>query len=203
VAVLAGAGFLGGLVATTLMLPGGQQFAHNIFGVETGKVVDAIRAYGGPLGLINVLVFHKSGLNGLGRNLMARIESSDTEQVTSTEDPPPERGDPVSLSLLGGGFSILAGFVAIALAWDHASRTDQLWVQNQEMLSGGIGGLALVLVGVGLLIRDRLGRNHLLLARQLESVLGARNPEPESDADGSQKTTVRRRRPRALSRTDG
>jgi branched-chain amino acid transport system permease protein len=215
VAVLAGAGFVGGLVATTLMLPGGQQFATNIFGVETGRTVDAILAYGGPLGLINVLIFHKSGLNGLGRNLMARIAPSGDERITPAPGPAPQRGDPVSLSLIGGFLFIGAGFLAIALAWTHSSETDQLWVQNQEILSGGIGGLALVLVGVGLLIRDRIGRNHVLLAQQLDALLG-RNEEsaaatdsaislmpPTAAVDGVHAPTERARTRRPLSRADG
>ena len=45
---------------------------------------------------------------------------------------------------------------AIALAWYHAGNTDQLWIQNQELLSGGIGGGALVVLGAALLIRDAL-----------------------------------------------
>lgn len=213
VAVLAGAGFLGGLAATTLMLPGGQQFATNIFGVDTGETVDAILTYGGPLGLINVLIFHKSGLNGLGRKLMAHIAPSDPRRLRPVEARLPGRADALSLSLIGGILSILAGFLAIALAWTHSSDTDQLWVQNQEILSGGLGGLALVLVGVGLLIRDRLGRNHVLLAGQLEALLGRTDERDETtDSESVQIPTrenvdeaevPRARRQRPIHPTDG
>jgi hypothetical protein len=81
-----------------------------------------------------------------------------------------------SLSLVAGVVSLVTGFLAIALAWNHVSRTDQLWVQNQEVLSGGIGGLGMILLGVGLLIRDRLGRIESVLSLQ---VSGTRDTVPE------------------------
>jgi hypothetical protein len=89
----------------------------------------------------------------------------------------------VSVSIVVGTVAIAAGFLAMALAWRHISRTDQLWVQNQEILSGGLVGLGLILVGVGLLIRDRLARNHALLVRELGHLVDARRrdadvPEP-------------------------
>ena len=59
--------------------------------------------------------------------------------------------------LLGAGAVLLAiGFAAIGLAWYHAGTTSPVWIQNQELISGGVGGLALVVVGVGLLVYDRL-----------------------------------------------
>ena len=59
--------------------------------------------------------------------------------------------------LLAGGAVLLAvGFAAIGLAWYHAGNTSQVWIQNQEMISGGLGGLALVVVGIGLLVYDRV-----------------------------------------------
>jgi hypothetical protein len=80
----------------------------------------------------------------------------------------------------------VVGFAAIGLAWRHSSRTNQLWVQNQEFLSGGIGGLGLILVGVGLLIRDRLGRNQVLLAKQLAALFGRgeASEQPTSVVEG-------------------
>ena len=55
-----------------------------------------------------------------------------------------------------GGALVAVGFAAIALAWYHAGNTDQVWVQNQELISGGIGGLALVVLGSALLVVDWL-----------------------------------------------
>ena len=59
--------------------------------------------------------------------------------------------------LLGAGAVLVAvGFAAIGLAWYHAGNTSQVWIQNQELISGGVGGLALVVVGIGLLVYDRV-----------------------------------------------
>ena len=59
--------------------------------------------------------------------------------------------------LLGAGAVLLSiGFAAIGLAWYHAGNTSQVWIQNQELISGGVGGLALVVVGIGMLVYDRV-----------------------------------------------
>ena len=62
----------------------------------------------------------------------------------------------VRLPVVIAGVLIAVGFAAIGLAWYHAGNTNQTWIQNQEMLSGGFGGGALVLLGAALLIRDAL-----------------------------------------------
>jgi hypothetical protein len=71
-----------------------------------------------------------------------------------SHDPTPLK--PLTLSFLVGTGAIVAGFITIAIGWYHIGNTDQVWIQNQELMSGGIGGLGLIIVGVGLLIRDRL-----------------------------------------------
>ncbi len=59
--------------------------------------------------------------------------------------------------LLAFGMTAVAvGFASIVLAWYHSGNTSQVWIQNQEMILGGLGGLGLVVVGVGLVIYDRL-----------------------------------------------
>jgi hypothetical protein len=52
---------------------------------------------------------------------------------------------------LGIGF-ILAGFVLIFLGWNGAASYDRAESQLPYVISGAIGGLALILVGVGLLM---------------------------------------------------
>ncbi|MEA2274319.1 MAG: branched-chain amino acid transport system permease protein [Solirubrobacteraceae bacterium] len=178
IAVLAGPGFVGGLAVATLMLQGGQQFSADLFGSGGGKTFDSILAYGGPLGLISVIARYQEGLNGIGRRLMPRIRG-----FISRTQGEGQSSEAVPIAMIAGVTAIIAGFFAIYLAWHHISRTDQLWVQNQEILSGGVTGLALVLVGVGLLIRDRLVRNHDLLSRQIERLFASR--ESSSDADGT------------------
>ena len=60
------------------------------------------------------------------------------------------------LSVVFGTAAVVAGFAAIALAWYHMGNTDAVWVQNQELVSGGVAGLGLIVVGAVLLVRDAL-----------------------------------------------
>jgi hypothetical protein len=48
------------------------------------------------------------------------------------------------------GAMILAGFVGIALGWKVAARTLIVPFQVPAMVSGGLGGLALIILGAGL-----------------------------------------------------
>ena len=102
----------------------------------------------------------------------------------------------VGLTLGGAVLAIVAGFVAIGLAWYHSGNTNQLWIQNQELISGGVGGLALVLVGVGLLICDQLQRiGSLLGRRQIPPQQPAVHPlEPAELANPDTPATNNRRR---------
>lgn len=167
IAVLAGPGFLGGLALATWVLQGGQQFASNIFGTDVGKTVDTVLTYAGVLAVIDIIARYPAGLNGFGRRIMKRLRDTKLLELRSRDAW--TRHDTVSVVLIAGAVAIVAGFVAIALAWRDISQTDQLWIQNQELISGGLGGLGLILLGVGLLIRDRLTSIQTLLARQLES----------------------------------
>jgi hypothetical protein len=51
--------------------------------------------------------------------------------------------------LLFGGI-VIAGFVGIALGWRVAARTLVVPFQVPAMVSGGLGGLALIILGAGL-----------------------------------------------------
>jgi branched-chain amino acid transport system permease protein len=130
IVALAGRGFVGGVAAAAAMVEGGRLFLASS---------DALITYGAPLGLIVTLTRHPAGLNGLGRQLKERVTQMRLRPLTI-----------VSTVLTA------VGFAAIGLAWYHAGNTSQVWVQNQEMLSGGVGGLALVVLGVGLLVCDRI-----------------------------------------------
>jgi branched-chain amino acid transport system permease protein len=77
IAVVAGPGFLGGLGLGAWTLVGGTLFASHIFGVDVGKRLETLLAYLGPLVLIDILVRHKAGLNGLGGRMMRRIRAAD------------------------------------------------------------------------------------------------------------------------------
>ena len=63
--------------------------------------------------------------------------------------PEQEPGAPIRLGAIGGVVAVAAGFLAISMAWYHSGTTDQVWIQNQELISGGVGGLGAAVVGVG------------------------------------------------------
>jgi hypothetical protein len=108
---------------------------------------DALISYGAPAGLILTLTQHRTGLNGLGRRLADRLRSTRRELPLMRTIRP---------LIAAGATAVAIGFAAIGLAWYHAGNTSQVWVQNQELISGGIGGLALVIVGVTLIAFDRV-----------------------------------------------
>jgi hypothetical protein len=60
--------------------------------------------------------------------------------------------------VLAGALAVVAGVGAILLAWYHMGNTSQVWVQNQELASGGLLGLGLIIVGSALLVRDSVLR---------------------------------------------
>jgi len=144
IVALAGRGYLGGVAAAAAILEGGRLF------LASG---DAFMTYAAPVGLILTLTSYRDGLNGMGtklRALVSGITRLPRRDLTMTQTRLPIR--PVTVL---GVIAVALGLAAIALAWYHTGNTDQVWVQNQEMLSGGLGGLALVVVGVGLFVYDR------------------------------------------------
>ena len=195
VAVLGGPGFLAGVAAAAVFVQGGPLFASEGFGAGVGGAMETVVAYGGPVGLIAVITRFEGGLNGIGRSVMQRLHRSSRTAADEARGAPPE---PISLALLGGTACVVAGFVAIALAWYHAGNTDRLFVQVQELISGGIGGLGLILVGSALLIRDRLSA----LARPVERTAEASAPValPAVDAVAANGRVRRTRSPEAVGR---
>ncbi|MEW6472500.1 MAG: branched-chain amino acid ABC transporter permease [Actinomycetota bacterium] len=189
VAVLAGPGYVGGVAAAAVILEGGRLFAAG---------ADALVVYGGPIALIATITRYQAGLNGGGRHAMDRLRSMLGRAATRRG--PVRKPEPIGIGLVAGTAAVGSGFVAVALAWYHAGNTDEVWIQNQELISGGVGGLGLVLLGVGLLIRDRLTRTQ----RLLEHVLGGDHTvDASSEADVSDDMSAGRGpavlRPRAAS----
>jgi ABC-type branched-subunit amino acid transport system permease subunit len=76
IVVVAGNGTVAGIGVATVLLQGGQQFASDFFGVGAGDVVSTLLAYGGPLGLIGVIVQYQHGLSGFGADLVRRLARS-------------------------------------------------------------------------------------------------------------------------------
>lgn len=180
VAVLGGPGFLGGVGLAAAGIEGGRLFLTG-----AGPVI----AYLGPVALVSNLTKFPTGLNGLGRTMIEHFKHfKPAHGAPEAEDRQEESHlPPLTFARIGGTFAIAAGFLAIGLAWYHAGNTTQLWIQNQELISGGFGGIALVVVGVGLLIADRLRQNNADLLAELRR-------ESLSRADGSAPLSVTRQR---------
>ncbi|HVV76361.1 MAG TPA: hypothetical protein VHC43_10025 [Mycobacteriales bacterium] len=65
--------------------------------------------------------------------------------------------NPALPSLLVFGGLVVAGFVVMAVAWRIAARTLDVSIQVPAVISGGVGGLVLIVVGTGLFV-SQLGR---------------------------------------------
>ena len=165
IVALAGRGFVGGVAAAAAFIEGGRLFLPN---------ADAVLTYGAPVGLIFTLTHHRTGLNGFGRQIAGRVRSvfPARERTITMEDDVRTRPRPRALTLIGA-VVLAVGLAAIALAWYHAGNTSQVWVQNQELISGGLGGLALVVAGVGLLVYDGVTAARALDAARWERLLHA------------------------------
>jgi hypothetical protein len=159
IVALAGRGFVGGVAAAAAVVEGGQLFLAN---------GSAFITYAAPLGLLFTLTKHPTGLNGLGRGVAVRTRAllnGRTPVMTTRLALRP---------LLTLGMTIVAiGFASIGLAWYHCGNTSQVWIQNQEMVLGGLGGLALVIVGTGVVVYDRLLAARAVEMERWERVLAA------------------------------
>lgn len=75
----------------------------------------------------------------------------------------------------------LLGFLVIAFAWDGAAELDYAQGQLPYLLSGGFGGLGLVVLGAALVVADGHRRDRAALEQRLAELtdaLRAANPEP-------------------------
>lgn len=129
--------------------------------------------------LIGGLVWPR-GLNTTGRLSMSavrdrldRLAVRDEELANDDAPPAPSTGliavpasasSRVQLTAVAGLVLVLAGFVAVGLAWYHSGDRASLFLQMQYLISGGVGGLGLITFGSALLIYSRMpsrqqGRN--------------------------------------------
>ena len=92
VAVVAGAGYLGGIAVAVAALEGGSLFASG---------AGAVTAYAGPVALILIITRYQQGLNGAGRNMMDGLR----DRLAQRDHPGgPDQPAPVpSASLAPGG----------------------------------------------------------------------------------------------------
>jgi hypothetical protein len=184
IVALAGRGFVGGVAAATAAIEGVGLFVH---GAAT------VLAFAGPIGLITTLTRNPAGLNGLGRSIpLGRFTRSPTPAKDPAMNDTPPR--PVRPLLVAAAVSIAVGLGAITLSWYHAGNTDQVWIQNQELLSGGLGGLALVIIGVGLFVADVVVATQAAQAQRWQRLL-----EAIERSEGPAIRPVERPRRRAMS----
>ena len=141
IAVLAGRGGLGGLALSAILIEGGALFSI---------IPHSVSLYLGPIGLIYNATRYQKGFNGGIAELSRLIDNVVKRKVPTMERPT------IRVPVALGTLAIVAGFAALALAWYHTGNTDQMWIQNQEMISGGLGGIGLIIVGATVLIRDAL-----------------------------------------------
>lgn len=77
------------------------------------------------------------------------------------------------IELAVGLLLVAAGFVAVALGWYDASGTPDVRRQMQALISGGLGGLAAVVLGAALLQAHVQSRDTRQLASKFDGVTDA------------------------------
>lgn len=73
---------------------------------------------------------------------------------------------------LGMAF-MAAGFVALFLAWNGAADLDYTQGQIPYLISGGVGGLGLIIIGAALLVIESSRRDRIELEGRLDELINA------------------------------
>lgn len=80
--------------------------------------------------------------------------------------------DPFVASMIIGGVLVVGGLAGIGLAWKGVADQAHVALQSGYLVSGGLGGLAVVLVGLGVLhvqgLRRAAAREHAEMERVRE-----------------------------------
>lgn len=76
------------------------------------------------------------------------------------------------VALLGIAFAA-AGFILIVLGFDGAASQDVVSSQIPYLISGGLGGLALVVLGIGLALVHEFRQGSILMATRVEELTEA------------------------------
>jgi hypothetical protein len=90
-------------------------------------------------------------------------------------------------SKLGGVLGIaycIAGFFLIFLGWNGAASYDREPAQIPYLISGGIGGLALVVLGSALIVAHSLRADRVELQGAIEDLPAAMSGGGQTDAEG-------------------
>jgi hypothetical protein len=116
------------------------------------------------------------------------VEMDDRRSATTLTDRARARWSGVA-GRLGMGFCLL-GFFVIALAWNGAAGLDYAQGQLPYLISGGVGGLGLIVIGAAVMIAESNRRDRAILERKLDQlthVLG--RMAPTAGANGSAAAT--------------
>jgi hypothetical protein len=160
IAVLAGKGGLLGLGLSAVLLEGGRLFSI---------VPQSLALYLGPIALIFNVTRYQEGFNGLLRQVNERGARRRERSMNNPQVPQASalaRQLAIRLPVVAAGLIIAAGFGALVIAWYRVGATDQVSLQNQEIVSGGLGGLGLVIFGSMLLLRDAFLRGRAVVQRE-------------------------------------
>jgi hypothetical protein len=100
-----------------------------------------------------------------------------------------------NLGKLGGQLGVLLcliGFVALFLGWNGAASKNVIMAQFPFLISGGLAGLAIVVIGAAMLIVQNAREDRARLEATLERLItavehssGGAAPRPASVSDGS------------------
>jgi hypothetical protein len=93
------------------------------------------------------------------------------EEVTVGQPTERRGGDrQVRFGRILGLFFSLAGFTTIALGWNGSAKSAFVDVQFPYLISGGVTGLALIVLGVGLLVMAQIRSERIHLTDELAGV---------------------------------
>ena len=71
---------------------------------------------------------------------------------------------------VAGGVLVVAGLVALLLGWWGVSGTDQQWKELPYLVSGGLGGIAMIGVGLALFVSFEHWRDREALRQVLQKL---------------------------------
>ena len=94
-------------------------------------------------------------------------------------------GGKLGVGLIGGGFLL------IFLGWNGAASVDRVPSQFPYLISGGVGGLSLVIVGVGVLIVQNQRADRAELQATLHELRRALSDDPEETVEAFEPPTPR------------
>ena len=94
-------------------------------------------------------------------------------------------GGKLGVGLIGGGFLLLF------LGWNGAASVDRVPSQFPYLISGGLGGLSLVVVGVGVLIVQNQRADRAELQATLQELRRALSDDPEETVAAFEPPTPR------------